>query len=91
MKARFLIAMEGPPRLKSPGECTSDFLDFIAKCTTMQPDRRPSAAEMLKHRFLQRAAYAGHMGRTFSVVEEFREKENRRYQAKKKVEAEQML
>ncbi len=79
MKAMFLIATEGPPRLKAPEEWTSDFHDFIAKCTVIEPSQRSSAAEMLKHPFLQRAAKQDHMGRIFSVVADFREKESQKY------------
>lgn len=79
MKAMFLIATQGPPKLKSPDEWTSDFHDFITKCTIIDPANRPSAAEMLKHPFLKRAAKQDHMGRIFSVVADFREKESQRY------------
>ncbi len=80
MKAMFLIATEGPPRLKAPDEWTSDFHDFIERCTVIDPAKRASAAEMLKHPFLQRAAMQDHMGRIFSVVADFREKESQKYQ-----------
>ncbi|KAI0565523.1 Serine/threonine protein kinase [Gracilaria domingensis] len=81
MKAMFIIATKGPPRLKRPEEWTSDFHDFIARCTAIDPSQRASAAEMLRHPFLKRAANAEHMGRIFSVVADFREKESPKYQA----------
>ena len=81
MKAMFIIATEGPPRLKKPDEWTPDFHDFIDKCTTIDPSTRPSAVEMLRHPFLKRAANREHMGRIFSVVADFREKESQKYQA----------
>lgn len=86
MKAMFLIATEGPPRLRRPEEWTADFHDFIEKCTMVDQSRRPSASEMLKHRFLKRAADPEHMGRIFSVVADFREKESRRFRACERVD-----
>ncbi|CDF38569.1 Serine/threonine protein kinase [Chondrus crispus] len=81
MKAMFIIATEGPPRLKKPDEWTSDFHDFIEKCTITDPSKRASAAEMLRHPFLKRAADRKHMGRIFGVVADFREKESKKFQA----------
>ncbi|PXF48509.1 Serine/threonine-protein kinase pakC [Gracilariopsis chorda] len=87
MKAMFLIATKGPPSLKRPEEWTSDFLDFINRCTALDPTKRATASEMLRHPFLKRAAKAEHMGRIFSVVAEFREKESQKYQACEKVDS----
>lgn len=84
MKAMFLIATEGPPRLKKPDEWTPDFHDFIDKSTTIDPTKRATAVEMLRHPFLKRAADRQHMGRIFSVVADFREKESKKYQAAEK-------
>lgn len=84
MKAMFLIATEGPPRLKKPDEWTPDFHDFIDKCTTIDPAKRATAAEMLRHPFLKRAADRQHMGRIFSVVADFREKESKKIQQAEK-------
>lgn len=81
MKAMFIIATEGPPKLKHPAEWTHDFHDFIAKCTMIDPAERATAAEMLKHPFLKRAASPDHMARIFSVVADFREKESRKFMA----------
>lgn len=78
MKAMFIIATQGPPTLKQPADWTSDFQDFIARCTVTDPSSRASAAEMLKHPFLQRAASPSHMAKVFSIVADFREKESRK-------------
>lgn len=91
MKAMYIIATQGPPRLKRPDEWTSDFHDFIDKCTKIDPSKRSTAVEMLKHRFLQRAADAEHMGRIFSVVADFKEKESRKYQACERVELQEQV
>lgn len=91
MKAMFLIATEGPPRLKRPDEWTTDFHDFIDRCTTVDPSKRPTAAEMLKHPFLKRAAEPQHMGRIFSVVADFRENESQKYQACEKLDKNEQM
>lgn len=85
MKAMFLIATEGPPRLKRPDEWTVDFHDFIAKCTMVEPAKRGTAAEMLRHPFLKRAANREHMGQIFKVVADYREKESLKYHACERV------
>lgn len=84
MKAMFIIATEGPPKLREPKEWTDDFHDFISKCTKIDASERASAAEMLKHPFLLRAASREHMAKLFSVVAEFREQESQKISACKK-------
>lgn len=78
MKAMFIIATEGPPKLKDPKVWTEDFHDFISQCTKINPSERATAAEMLKHPFLLRAASREHMAKIFSVVADFREQESQK-------------
>jgi len=54
MKVLFLIPKEKPPRLEGP-KWTKDFKDFIAQCLNKDPDRRPTARQLLKHRFIARS------------------------------------
>lgn len=78
IRAMFLIATRGPPKLRKESEWSTDFRDFLAKSTTIDPAERWSASEMLKHPFLKRAASREHMGRIFKVVADYREKEKLR-------------
>lgn len=82
MKAMFIIATKGPPTLKRQEEWTDEFIDFIRQCTVVDPSERATAGDMLRHPFLRRAASREHMGKIFSVVADYRERERQKFQAK---------
>ena len=54
MKVLFLIPKAPAPRLEGP-TYSRDFKDFIAACLVKDPDRRPTAKELLQHRFIKGA------------------------------------
>ncbi|KAL6706304.1 hypothetical protein ACN47E_005594 [Coniothyrium glycines] len=54
MKVLFTIPKNPAPRLEGDN-WSKDFKDFIAQCLIKDPDRRATARELLKHRFIQRA------------------------------------
>lgn len=56
MKALCEIVTSGIPQLESNGKWSSKFLDFTSKCLAINPSERPSADELLNHRFLRKAA-----------------------------------
>ncbi|KAI0205366.1 kinase-like domain-containing protein [Astrocystis sublimbata] len=51
MKALFHIPKNPAPKLE--GSFSKDFRDFIAQCLSKNPDNRPSAKELLRHRFIK--------------------------------------
>lgn len=54
MKVLFLIPKAPAPRLEGNGY-SRDFKDFVAACLVKDPDRRPTAKELLQHRFIRGA------------------------------------
>ena len=54
MKVLFLIPKAPAPRLEGSGY-SRDFKEFVAACLVKDPDRRPTAKELLQHRFIRSA------------------------------------
>lgn len=54
MKVLFLIPKAPAPRLEG-GQWSKDFKDFVAQCLVKDAERRPTARELLQHRFIRKA------------------------------------
>ena len=55
MRAIFMIPSKPPPTFKRPELWSSQLIDFISKCLVKNPDKRATAAELLKHEFIRSA------------------------------------
>jgi len=55
LRAMYLIATNGTPKLKHPEKLSAVFKDFLFKSLEMDVEKRPSAKELLKHKFLESA------------------------------------
>ncbi|KAK5993380.1 Serine/threonine-protein kinase svkA [Cladobotryum mycophilum] len=53
MKVLFHIPKNNPPRLE--GNFSKEFKDFISQCLTKEIHQRPTARELLRHRFIRSA------------------------------------
>ena len=47
-RAAFRIINESPPRLSNPKLWSKEFYDFISRCLTKDPSKRPSALMLLE-------------------------------------------
>ncbi|KAI9258240.1 Pak2 protein [Sporodiniella umbellata] len=55
LRALYLIANNGTPKLQNREALSPVFRDFLDKCLEVEVDRRPSASIMLQHPFLELA------------------------------------
>jgi serine/threonine-protein kinase CLA4 len=53
LKALFLIATNGSPRLKQPEKLSKELIAFLSVCLHVDAHRRARANELLKHDFLK--------------------------------------
>jgi serine/threonine protein kinase len=56
LKALFLIATNGKPRLKKPGEVSSRLASFLDRCLSVCIEGRASMQEVVNDRFMLDAA-----------------------------------
>ncbi|CAN6727502.1 unnamed protein product [Malus baccata var. baccata] len=54
MRVLFMISLEPAPMLEDKEKWSLVFHDFVAKSLTKEPRLRPTASEMLKHKFIEK-------------------------------------
>ncbi|KAL5723196.1 hypothetical protein ACHQM5_006620 [Ranunculus cassubicifolius] len=57
MRVLFMISIEPAPMLEDKEKWSLVFHDFVAKCLTKEPRLRPTAPEMLKHKFMEKCKW----------------------------------
>ncbi|KAG0199589.1 signal transducing kinase of the PAK [Mortierella sp. GBA30] len=55
LRALYLIATNGTPALQHPEKISADFTDFLRRSLEVDPEKRPTATELLKHPFITKA------------------------------------
>jgi len=56
MRAIFMIPAKDAPTFQTPNKWSADMVDFLGKCLVKDPNRRPSAEELLRHPFVKAEA-----------------------------------
>lgn len=56
LRALYLIATNGTPKIPDSDKTTSTFRDFLRTCLDVDADRRPDATQLMDHVFLKRTA-----------------------------------
>ncbi|KAF8913898.1 Ste20-like serine/threonine kinase [Gymnopilus junonius] len=70
MRVLFLIPKAKPPILEGPFSAT--FKDFVAQCLTKDPKLRPSANELLQHRFIRTAKKTSYLTELIERYQDYR-------------------
>jgi p21-activated kinase 1 len=55
LRALYLIATTGTPKLRHPESLSDALQDFLTKCLDAEADTRPYAAQIIEHPFIKRA------------------------------------
>lgn len=79
MKALFLIVSQGIPEISNKEERSPEFLDFLDLCLDTDPERRPTATELLQHPFLQMACDIMYIPPLLKLAKELAESEDDKF------------
>lgn len=77
IRAMFLIATQGAPKLAGGGVWSEEIRDFINQCCSLGSPDRPSAAQALEHPFIAKACSQGDAAAFFNEACEQRWKSKR--------------
>ncbi|KAG6854785.1 hypothetical protein C0991_001212 [Blastosporella zonata] len=70
MRVLFLIPKAKPPVLE--GAFSATFKDFVAQCLTKDPSARPTANELLQHKFIRGARKTSHLTELIERYQDYR-------------------
>jgi len=68
LKALFYVATKGAPSLKKQDKWSDTFKDFLSQCFIMDPAKRPSAEELLKHPFVESVTSRSELRKALKLV-----------------------
>ncbi|EKX54340.1 hypothetical protein GUITHDRAFT_83971 [Guillardia theta CCMP2712] len=69
LRALYLIATRGTPKLKQPSKYSAMFMDFYDRCLHVDPKKRATAAELMQHPLMGTAMSKQHIA---AVVSRYR-------------------
>jgi len=78
LRALYLIATNGTPKLKNPEESSPIFKEFLQCALQVDPPKRFSAHDLLKHEFIQMAEPLAHLAPLVEAARSARESEAKR-------------
>lgn len=55
LRALYLIATNGTPKIQNPGQLSPEFQDFLSQCLSVDVDQRPDTTQLATHKFLKKA------------------------------------
>ncbi|KAG6332597.1 hypothetical protein ID866_6488 [Astraeus odoratus] len=79
MRVLFLIPKAKPPVLE--GDFSPAFKEFVSLCLTKDPENRPSAKELLQHRFIKAAKKTSYLTELIERYQDFRARSPQKAQA----------
>ncbi|KHN99145.1 ste20-like protein [Metarhizium album ARSEF 1941] len=80
LRALWLIATNGTPQIKSPDELSPVFRDFLHFALKVDPEKRASAHDLLRHEFMKQCVDLGQLAPLVRAAREQRAQEKARKQ-----------
>lgn len=76
IRALYLIATSGMPKLQNPDKASPMLQDLVVQCLQTEPDSRPDASQLLRHPFLKKASETSCLLSALKAAEEANEEDS---------------